>query len=425
MLAAAAVLCSCKGRGPNTVRVDLPVAGQEYGPGGVTGEGGYAIAFHDLEVHVIEAAAAGLVHHVFREDGRAEGSGTVLEPDPDLFDLDPGRIAESLGEAALEWQEQESLEECVEQVPKKIRSRLAVLPGGIARRPDGGWAVAFSAVTRLTCAGGRKITASIDHLALFDDDWGLASEPAPVRYGPEPRVHAIAFAGGEPLLAWASGSAAGLSTPASTTPIDVKEGALDYPLLFIQAGASLALVTRPAGSIRVRFLDPGTGESTVDAAIDAGKTPLCVAAAWTGDRLGVFFGLDRAEGVSSLLQHILVEISPDGSVSPARKVYTQFSMAEDTCFSRHLTAVFSGGTYGLAWIADDGYSQDLFLQEVPLGGEGGEKKAWRRDFPEGYRALKGVTLFATPPQYVVHYLAATAHTTHAHKIFLTALPTQR
>jgi hypothetical protein len=175
----------------------------------------------------------------------------------------------------------------------------------------------------------------------------------------------------------------------------------------------------------VRFLDLPDGEYAVDATIDPGKTPLCVTAAWTGDRLGVFFGLDRAEGVSTLLQHILVEIHADGQVSQARKVYTQFSMAENTCFSRHLTAVFADGTYALAWIADDGYSQDLYLQEVPPGGIGGEKKAWRRDFPEGYRALKGVTLFATPPQYVVHYLAATAHTTHAHRIFLTALPTQR
>ncbi|MBW2263838.1 MAG: hypothetical protein JRG91_17895 [Deltaproteobacteria bacterium] len=425
MLVAAAVLCSCKGRGPNYVRVDLPMAGDEYGPDGVIEKGGAAIAFHDLEVHVVEAASAGIVHHVFREDGRDEGSGIVLELDIDLWDLDAERIASKLGDGALEWEEQERLEKCIEAVPKKIKSRIAILPGGLSPRPGGGWALAFSAVNRLTCGGGKKVVACLDHVVLFDEDWSLTDEPELVRYGGEPRVHAIVFSGDEPLLAWATKTAAGISSPASTTPIPVKDGALEYEPLFVQAGDRLAVITRPPGRIRARLLDLPDGSSAVDVLINPGKNPLSVAAAWTGDRLGVFFGLDRAEGVSSLLQHILVEVHPGGTASTPVKIYTQFSMAEDTCFTCHFTAVFADDTYALAWIADDGYSQDLYLQEVPLGGLAGEKKAWRRDFPEGYRALKGVTLFATPPQYVVHYLAATAYTTHAHKIFLTALPTQR
>ena len=39
------------------------------------------------------------------------------------------------------------------------------------------WALGFSAVTRLRCEGGKKITVSLDHVALFDKDWGLESEP--------------------------------------------------------------------------------------------------------------------------------------------------------------------------------------------------------------------------------------------------------
>jgi hypothetical protein len=419
------VLCSCKGRSPNYVRVDLPVAGEEYGTGGVIEEGGYAIAFREMEVHVVEAAGTKVVHHAFREDGREEGSGTVLDPDTDLWDLDAERIASLLGDAALDWEEQEALEKCIADVPKRITSRMHILPGGLAPRPGGGWALAFSAITKLRCEGGRKITVGLDHVALFDDDWGLEAEPAPVRYGDAPRTHRVVFSHGAPLLAWTTRTAAGISSPTTTVPIPVKEGALDYPTLLVQADEHLAVITRPGGLIRVRFLGLPDGDGAADATIDPGRTPLCAAAAWTGEKLGVFFGLDRAEGVSSLLQHVLVEITADGQVSEARKVYTQFSMAEDTCFSRHLKAVYADGTYGLAWIADDGYSQDLYLQEIPPGGIGGEKKAWRLDFPEGYRALRGVTLFATPPQYVVHYLSSTAHTTHAHHLFLTALPTHR
>ena len=422
LLGAAAALLACKGRGPNYVRVDLPVAGEEYGPDGVIEQGGYAIAFGDLEVHVVEAAHSAIVHHAFREDGRPEGSSTLLETDPDLWDLDPERIASALGEEALEWDGQERLEGCIEDVPKKIRSRIRILPGGLSARPDGGWALAFSAVSRLTCSEGKKITAALDHVALLDQHWSLDGEPRLVRYGDEPRVQSIVFHDAEPLLAWATEWEAGLSSPASSVLIPVKEGALGYAPLFIDTGGRLAVVTRPGSRIRVRLLDLPDASCAMSATIDPGKNPLSVAAAWTGDRLGIFFGLDKAEGVSSLLQHVLVEIFPDGTVTKPRKVYTQHSMAEDTSFTRHLTIAVAGDTYGLAWIADDGYSQDLMLQEVPVGGEVVTKKAWRMDFPEGYRALKGVTLFATPPQYVVHYLAATAHTTHAHHLFLTALP---
>jgi hypothetical protein len=150
-----------------------------------------------------------------------------------------------------------------------------------------------------------------------------------------------------------------------------------------------------------------------------------VAAAWTGDRLGVFFAVDSTEGVSTLLQHVLVEIFPDATVSAPVKVYTQYSIAEDAAFTRHLAACFSHGRYALAWVADDGYSQDIYLQEVGPGGETGGKLAWRVDLGDGFRGCGCLSIFPTPPQYVIHWMTATSHPASRHNLRLTALPLDR
>jgi len=50
-----AALPSCKGRSPNWIRAALPLAGEAWGPDDPVAEGGAAVAFHDLHVHVVEA----------------------------------------------------------------------------------------------------------------------------------------------------------------------------------------------------------------------------------------------------------------------------------------------------------------------------------------------------------------------------------
>lgn len=423
--ALAAVPCGCKGHSPNWVRVDLPLAGEVYGPADPAAEGGHAIAFHGTYVHIAEAKGSSVALRTFREDGRKEREETLLTLEDGTWSLDPERIATSLGEEALDWEAQARIEECIEQGPKKVRTTLSILKRGLARTEQPGWVLAFSAVTKFSCTEGVKVTAALDHIVLFDDEWTQQGEPALVRYGPQPRVHVAMDLEGEPALAWATAETAGVSTPESVSPIPLEEDALDHPPIFEVTSAGLAVLTRPGNTIRVRLLEGSDLDPGIDATINPGSRSLSVAATWAGDRLGVFFGLDRKVGTGSLLQHILVEIFPDGQVSQPTKVYTQQSIGEDTAFTRHLCARFADGRYALAWIADDGYSQDIYLQEVPPGGLEAVKKAWRRDFGEGYRALKGVTLFATPPQYVIHYLTASAHLTYKHNIVLTALPTQR
>lgn len=418
-----ASIAGCKGRTPNYIRVDLPVAGKEYGPEKPTEKGGYAMAFSDTLLHIAEASKTRITLITYREDGREESSQVLVEPAEDLWDLDPGRISGALGEEALSWKEHAPIQECLEAGPKKLKTRIAILPRGLAPLEKERWALAFSAVSTLVCEGGKRHTAALDYLQLLDGEWNEDGEPLLLRYGPEPRVHHVLVHSSEPALGWATQESAGISTAEHDLPLETRKGALEYLPIFAQAGKLVALVTRPANTIRVRLI--GEEDALVDATVDPGSRPLSVAAAWAGDRLGVFFGLDRAEGVSSLLQHVLVELFPDGTVSAPIKVYTQHSMAEDTAFTRHLCACFTGEHYALAWIADDGYSQDLLLQEVPLSGKVTSKKAWKRDFREGFRALKAVALFPTPPQYVLHYLTASAATTHTHNVFLTAMPTDR
>jgi hypothetical protein len=421
-----ALACSaCKGRTPNWVRADLPLMGEPFGPGDPIPEGGYCLAFRDTFVHVAEATGRAVVLRSFREDGHKEREEALLEPVEELWDLNAGRISSSLGDEALEWEGRAEVEECLAAGPKKTRTSLVLSPRGLAYIEKAGWVLAFSAVTKLRCEGGAKPSAALDYLAFFDEKWVLQGEPALVRHGPEPRVHAVLEVGSEPALAWATQDEAGILTTEACVPVPLKDDAKIYPPLFESTSGGFAVITRPGNTIRVRIHEGMEQDASIDATIDPGLRPLSVAAAWTGDRLGLFFGLDKFVGTGSLLQHVLVEVFPDGTVSQPLKVYTQQSIAENTAFTRHLCACFAEGRYALAWIADDGYSQDLYLQEVPLGGLDPEKKAWRRDFGEGYRALKGVALFPTPPQYVIQYLSATAHTTHKHNIVLTALPTQR
>ena len=114
--ALAALPCGCKGHSPNWVRVDMPLAGELYGPADHAAEGGHAIAFHSTYVHIVEAKGQAVVLRTFREDGRKEREETLLTLEDGIWSLDPERIASSLGEEALDWKAQADILELVKQI---------------------------------------------------------------------------------------------------------------------------------------------------------------------------------------------------------------------------------------------------------------------------------------------------------------------
>ncbi len=420
-LALALALGACKGRSPNYVRKDLPVAGEPYGPGGIP-DGGFAHAFSGTELVVVTADGRTIFAGVWREDGLDQGRHAIVEVSPGLWDVGDERIAGELGEGALDFAGHDAIAACLPD-PKKRTETIVLDEHGIVRLPSGdGWALAFSAMLELQCQTPGKVVRherQLDYILELDEDLAPTADPVLVRYGEPTTTVAMVVFGKAPALAWVTRAKAGFTSEDASFSLPTADGELEHPPMFVAAGDRLAVITRIAGSIHVRLVEDDPTDPAVDLSISPGLAPLAYAAAWTGDRLGVFVALDRTEGTGTILQHVLVEVFPDGEVSPAVKVYAQYSMAEDAHFTRSLTATYAKGAYALAWIADDGYSQDVHIQEVPVGGVVPEpdRMTWQMDLGDGYRAASGLALFATPPQYVLVILTKKTHLAR-----LTALP---
>lgn len=427
LLTACVILLGCKGRQPNYVRKDLPVAGDPYGPEDEPTDSGFSHAFAETYVHVVTARGMSIRVDTWREDGVHQGQTPILDVPDELLDASSERLAQDIGQWVLEWEEQEAIDECLAQGPKKRSTSLRLHPDNLLALPEGGWALAFTARLVLQCQTPSKVKkrrAYFHYILSLDDQFSPTTSPELVRYGPPSTTEALVLLGGVPTLAWVSDGQAGFVAALRRCPLPTKDGELDYAPIFVPTDTGVAVVTRVGNSIRVRLIGVGaqTTKPLVDLSIDPGLAPLSHTAAWTGDRLGIFMAVDKTEGTGTILSHILVEVFPDGTTSPARKVYTQYSFAEDAQFTRQLEAIAVDDGYALAWLADDGYNQDVHLQEVPLGGQvdPADKLTWHLDLGDGFRALKELTLYATPPQYVLELITAIAH-----EIRLTALPTDR